>query len=259
MAKIYAILSGKGGVGKTTTAINLGTSMNSLGEDVIVIDCNLTTPNLGIHLGAPIVPVTLNHVLNGQAKLEDAIYEHESGTKIIPASLSLKESEKINYKRLPETIKRLKKLTNHVFMDSAAGLGEEAKSAIESADEIIIVTNPEMSAVTDALKAIKLSEEMGKQVTGVIISRYQGKRVEMSIANIKDMLEVPILGIIPEDDAIKESQAMKNSVIHTHPRSLAAKNYIYTSKRLLGDDTKFEPPKKGFMKRLLNSMGIQSY
>ena len=91
MAKIYAIISGKGGVGKTTSAINIGTSLNELGEDVIILDGNLTTPNIGIHLGAPIVPISLNHVLNNQAKLEDAIYEHESGTKIIPASLSLNE------------------------------------------------------------------------------------------------------------------------------------------------------------------------
>jgi len=90
MAKIYAIISGKGGVGKTTTTINLGISLNLLGEDVIIIDANLTTPNIGIHLGAPIVPTTINRVLNNQAKLEDAIYEHESGTKIMPASLSLK-------------------------------------------------------------------------------------------------------------------------------------------------------------------------
>jgi septum site-determining protein MinD len=259
MAKIYAILPGKGGVGKTTTAINLGTSLNSLGEDVIIIDGNLTTPNIGIHLGAPIVPTTLNHVLNDQAKLEDAIYEHESGTKIIPASLSLKESEKINYKKLSEITKKLKKMSNHILIDSAAGLGEEAKSSMYAADEIIIVTNPEMSAVTDALKAVKLAEEMGKPVIGVIITRYEGKKIEMSISNIKDMLEVPILGIIPEDYSIKESQVMKNSVIHTHPKSPAAKNYILTSRRMLGEDVRFEPYKKGIMSKILKNLGIRSY
>jgi len=257
MAKIYAILSGKGGVGKTTTTINLGTSLNQLGEDVIIIDGNLTTPNIGIHLGAPIVPTTLNHVLNNQAEIEDAIYEHESGTKIIPASLSLKESERINYKRLIDITKKLKKITDHVLIDSAAGLGEEAKSAMMAADEIIIVTNPEMSAVTDALKTIKLAEEMNKPVVGVIITRYQGKKVEMSIANIKDMLEVPILGIIPEDDAIKESQVMKNSVIHTHPKSNAAKHYMRTSRRILGEDLKFEPiEKETFVSRFLRNLGL---
>ena len=241
MAKIYAIVSGKGGVGKTTTAINLGTSLNHLGENVIIVDANLTTPNIGIHLGAPIVPITLNHVLNNQAEIEDAIYEHESGTKIMPASLSLKETERINYKKLIDISRRLKKISDHVIMDSAAGLGEEAKSAINAADEIIIVTNPEMTAVTDALKTIKLAEEMNKKVLGVIITRYQGKRIDMPISNIRDMLEVPILGIIPEDDAIKESHVMKNSVIYTHPKSDAARTYFNTSRRILGEDIKLEP------------------
>ena len=258
MAKIYAVISGKGGVGKTTTTINLGTSLNYLGEDVVIVDANLTTPNVGIHLGAPIVPVTLNHVLSNQVKFEEAIYEHESGTKVMPASLSLRETEKVDYKKFPELMKKVKKITSYVLIDSAAGLGEEARTAIDACDEIIIVTNPEMSAVTDALKTIKLAEEKGKPVAGVILTRYRGKNHEMSIPNIRDMLEIPILGIIPEDDAIRESQALKNAVIHTHPRSKAAKTYFNTSKRILGEDVDFVDPKNlGLVGRFFQSIGLR--
>lgn len=256
MAKVYTIVSGKGGVGKSTSAINLGISLNHLGEDVIIVDGNLTTPNIGIYLGAPIVPVTLNHVLNNQARLEDAIYEHESGTKVIPASLSLKESEKIDFKKLVEIMRKLKKLTNYVIIDSAAGLGEEARSAMLAADELIIITNPEMSAVTDALKTIKLAEEMGKTILGVIITRYKGNKVDMLISNIKEMLEVPILGIIPEDESIRESQIMKNAVIYTHPKSKASKHYVNVSRRILGENIKLESLNGGFFSKILRGLGF---
>src|SRR3990167_445433 len=126
MAKLLTIISGKGGVGKTTTAINLGAALNSFGKEVIVVDANLTTPNVGLHLGAPIVPVNLNHVLLGKAKIADAIYEHESGTKIIPSSLSVKELRRLNHRKLKDVGRSLRRMADYVIYDSAAGLGEEA-------------------------------------------------------------------------------------------------------------------------------------
>lgn len=257
MAKVYAIISGKGGAGKTTTTINLGTCFNQLGEDVIIVDANLTTPNIGIHLGAPIVPITINHVLNGQAKPEDAIYEHESGTKIMPASLSLREGENVDYRKFIDLTRKLRKITNHVLIDGAAGLGEEAQAAMSAADEIIVITNPEMAAVTDALKTIKLAEEMNRPVAGVIITRCTGSRVEMSLANIKEMLEVQIIGVIPEDISVKESQVMKNSVIYTHPKSSASKSYYNASKRILGKSNSEPMETLGFVGRLLRGMGLR--
>ncbi|MFH1503739.1 MAG: AAA family ATPase, partial [Candidatus Diapherotrites archaeon] len=91
MNKIIVIASGKGGVGKTTTAINLGAAMNHFGEDVLIIDGNLSTPNIGVHLNSPEVPVNLNHVLSEKADAREAVYEHESGLKIMLSSLSIKE------------------------------------------------------------------------------------------------------------------------------------------------------------------------
>src|SRR3989344_2697570 len=146
MTKVITITSGKGGVGKTTTAINLAAALNAFGKEVIIVDANLTTPNVGLHFGAPIVPVNLNHVLLGKAKIADAIYEHESGTKIIPSSLSVKELRNINHSKLKDIGKKLKRLADIIIYDSAAGLGEEAIAAMEAADELIIVTNPEIPA-----------------------------------------------------------------------------------------------------------------
>ena len=234
MARIYVITSGKGGVGKTTSAINLGAALNQLGEDTIVVDANLTTPNVGLHLGAPIVPVTLNHVLSGESDVADAIYEHSSGLKVLPSSLSLKELRKLNYQNLQDIAKQLKKLADHIILDSSAGLGREAESAISSGDEIIIITQAEMPAVTDALKTAKLAESLNKQVRGFILTRYKARRAEMPLTNISEMLEVPLLGIIPEDKNVQKSLMLKDAVFHTHPRSKASRAYKKLAERLLG-------------------------
>src|SRR3989338_9128638 len=196
MAKLITITSGKGGVGKTTTAINIGAALNFFGKEVIIVDANLTTPNVGLHLGAPIVPVSLNHVLLGKAEIADAIYEHESGTRIIPSSLSVRELRRINHGKLKEVSKKLRKIADYVILDSAAGLGEEAIAAMEAADEMIIVTNPEITAITDALKTYKVIESLGKEVTGVIVTRHRNLKTEMPIENVADMLELPIIGVI---------------------------------------------------------------
>lgn len=251
MARSIVIISGKGGVGKTTTAINLGAALNKLKKEVIIVDANLNTPNIGVHLGAPIVPITLNHVLKGKADIEEAIYEHSSGTKIIPSSLSIKELTKFNSKKLTEIARQLKTMSDFVIFDSAAGFGEEAIEVINASDEIIIITNPEMPAVTDALKAIKVARNMGKEVKGIIVTRYRGAKYEMPLSSIRSMLETPIIGVIPEDDKIKKALTKRDALVHTYPRSKASKKYHEIATKILGPIEKdLEVLEKGFFSRL---------
>ena len=246
MARVIVINSGKGGVGKTTTAINLGASLNKLNKEVVIIDANLNTPNIGLHLGAPIVPVTLNHVLKGKANIEDSIYEHYSGTKIIPSSLSIKELTKFNTKELPKIAKKLKDKFDYIIFDSAAGFGEEVIAVLDAAEEIIIVTNPEMPAVTDALKAVKVAKEKGKEVNGVIVTRHRNASYEMPLSSVKSMLECQIIGIVPEDKCIKEAMNRRDAVIHTHPKSKSAKSYMDIARKVNGEKIAI----KGFWKKV---------
>lgn len=233
MRRIIVITSGKGGVGKTTTAINLGAAMNYFGHDVLIVDGNLTTPNVGIHLGSPEVPINLNHVLLNKAEIFEAVYEHDSGLKIIPSSLSLKELKRIKPERLKDYKKDFGKICDLVIVDSAAGLGNEAMSAMNLADELIIVTNPEMPAITDALKTVKIAQEMKKPITGVIITKVRKDEIEMHPDVVKEMLEVPVLGMVPYDLAVSESLNMRDAVVHTHPKSAPARAYKEIASRIL--------------------------
>jgi len=250
MKKMIVITSGKGGVGKTTTAINLGAAMNYFGKDVLIIDANLTTPNVGIHLNSPEVPINLNHVLLKKAKPSEAMYEHESGIKIMPSSLSIRELKKIDPEKLKNFKKDFKKMADYVIVDSAAGLGEEANSAIKMADEIIIVTNPEMPAITDALKTIKLAEQMKKPIKGIIMTRIRKDKIELQPETVKEMLETPVLGMIPEDLVVREALNLKDAVVHTHPQSKPARAYKEIAAELVNVNYNSNKDRPNFWKRI---------
>lgn len=257
MSNIIVITSGKGGVGKTTTAINLAAAMNYFGKDVLVIDGNLSTPNVGIHLNSPEVPINLNHVLRGKAEPFEAVYEHESGIKIMPSSLSIKELKRTKPEKLKNFKNDFKKISGNVIVDCAAGLGHEASSAIEMADELIIVTNPEMPAITDALKAVKLAEQLKKHVIGVIVTRVQKDGIELSPEIVKEMLEIPVLGMIPEDISVKKSINEKNAVVHSYPKSNAARAYKEIAAKILDVPYDSEQDREKAMTRFFKWLGFK--
>ena len=258
MKKLIVITSGKGGVGKTTTAINLGAAFNYFGRDVLVIEGNLSTPNVGIHLGSPEVPVNLNHVISRKAEVFEAVYEHASGLKIMPSSISIKELDKIKPEEVKNFKKEFKKISDYVIVDSAAGLGHEAMSVIDMADELIIVTNPEMPAITDALKTIKVAEKLKKPVLGVIITRVRKNNIELQPDSVREMLEAPILGMVPEDISVQKSLNMKDAVVYTHPKSKSARSYKEIAAKILGEKYDSEKDRERLFERILKKLGVYS-
>jgi septum site-determining protein MinD len=258
MKKIIVITSGKGGVGKTTTAINLGAAMNHFGREVLVIDGNLSTPNIGIHLGSSEVPVNLNHVLSDKADVFEAVYEHDSGMKIIPSSLSVKELKKVKPERLKTFKKDFLKIADFIIVDSAAGLSQEAIASFDLADELIIVTNPEMPALTDALKAIKVAESMKKSVIGVIITKVRKDDIELQPETVKEMLEIPILGMVPYDLDIPRSLNLRDAVVHTHPKSKPARAYKEIAAKILNVEYDSDKDKENIIKYVLKKIGLMA-
>ncbi|MBI4448263.1 AAA family ATPase [Candidatus Woesearchaeota archaeon] len=256
MTRFIGILAGKGGTGKTTTSINLGAAISYFGREAIVVDGNLTTPNVGLHLGVPVVPINLHHVLQGKNKIIDAVYMHPSGTKIVPASISIKDLKYSYTDKLKKSLFGLNGLTEIVLIDGAAGLGREATAAMEAADELIIVTNPEMPAITDALKTIKLANELGKEVIGVVVTKTKKDPTDVSIKNIETILEVPVIAVVPEDRSVREALVKRDAVIYTHPRSPSAVAYKRLAASLLGVKYKGTAEKEGLFMHILKALGL---
>ncbi len=254
MKKIIVITSGKGGVGKTTTAINLGAAFNHFGKNTLIVDGNLSTPNVGIHLGSPEVPVNLNHVLLKKADMYEAVYEHDSGLKVIPSSISIKDLKITKPEKLKDFKKDFKELADYIIVDSAAGLGNEVISVMELADELIVVTNPEMPAITDALKAVKMAEQMKKSILGVVITKVRKDDIEMQPDAVKDMLEIPILGMIPYDLTVSKSLNLRDAVVHTHPKSNPARAYKEIAAKILNIDYDSDTDKEKIIEIILRKL-----
>ncbi len=248
MTRFIVFASGKGGVGKTTMAVNVAAALHKFGKEVVIVDGNLTTPNVSILLGMSKAPRTLHDVLSGKVPLEKAMYIHASGLKVIPAGLSLADLYKRKQLDLGKVLNKLLKRFEYVIIDCAAGLGKEAREAIRAADEMVAVTNPEIHAVTDTLKIIELAKKLGVKPIGVILNRVTGKRYEMKKEVVEAFLETPIIGVVPEDKAVKKSVALKVPFVYAFPYSKASRAVKKIAAKIAGEDY------KGFTawERLLN-------
>ena len=148
-----------------------------------------------------------------------------------------------------------------VIIDGAAGLGKEALNAITATEDILIVTNPELPAITDALKTIKLAEQFNKNILGIVLTKTGQSQKEVALRSIESMLEKPIVSVIPYDPIVKEAMALKDAVVFTHSRSKPAIAYKKLAAALIGqdyyedyNDTKNE----SLLSRLLKKFGFKN-
>ena len=202
MTKFIAVVSGKGGVGKTTATINVGQAINNLGKTSILVDANLYTPHLGINLGLIKPKGTLNQFLKKERSITEVTYHHESGLKIIPASPSYHESK--SYKKLVEVFEHLDETADFVLIDSPAGLGDEVNLILKHSDEALIVVNPTISSLMDGLKTIKAAKDNDTQIAGIILNMVHGKN-EIKRREAESILGYPIIAEIKFDQKIRKS------------------------------------------------------
>jgi len=259
MTKFIVIASGKGGVGKTTTAINLGVALNNLGKDVIVLDGNLTTPNVGLYLGVHKVKTSIHDVIKDNKSVLEAIYRHTSGVKVIPGDISVDALSSLDSKKLKKAIQKLQGASEIVIIDSPGGLNKENLALLSMAEEALVVTTPDVVSVTDALKTIKLAEEKNVTVLGVLVNRIKGDKMELSEENIETMLNRPVLSSIPESDAVRRSHMEKHPVVFTDPNSDVSSQFKKLAANLVGSqyEDNLQKDKTGWFTNLLQKMRLR--
>ncbi len=236
MTRIIGVVSGKGGVGKTTVVTNLGVDLvTNFKKDVVIIDCNITTSHLSMVMGMHFLPITLNQVLRGNVPIENAVYTHQTGLKIIPASLAVKDVEGIEAAELKKAVKHLLGKVDIILLDSAPCLGKEARMTLDVSEELLFVTTPYVPSVMDTIRTKEMIEA-SKTKLGIVLNMIENVRHELTVKEIENLTEMPVLAQIPYDRNILKSLAAKQPVVTYNPQCKASKQFLKLGKEITGED-----------------------
>lgn len=244
MGMCIGIFSLKGGVGKTTAVVSLGSAIASFGKKVLLIDGNISSPNLGLHLEIVDPEFSLQDVLEQKANLSQAVCKLKN-FDVLPASIF--KEQKANPFFLKQKIHNIKRDYDYILIDSSPSLGDETLGAMVASDEILIVTTPDHPTLSTTLKAIKRAKQRETPISGIILNKVHKKKFEIPSEHIEITLETPIMAVVPHDVRFLKSLSKFKPLPEVHPRSEASEEYKKLAATLIGE--KYKPV------RLRNMMG----
>ncbi|MBS3087359.1 AAA family ATPase [Candidatus Pacearchaeota archaeon] len=200
--EVLAVSSIKGGVGKTTTVANLGSVLARRGKRVLVIDGNLSVPNLGIHFGYIDVGKTVHDVLARKSEVGEAVYEHSERLHVMPGLVSGGFVSRWSFVRI---IEELRDDYDYILIDTSPSFAELSK-AIEVSDAIVFVATPDYPTISSTLQLIE--KVRGKIVIkGIILNMVKGKNFELSAREIADVGRLSVLGSVPYNVRVQKAVA----------------------------------------------------
>lgn len=267
MAKIIVMTSGKGGVGKTTSSAAFAVGLAARGHRTAVIDFDVGLRNLDIVMGCERrVVYDLVNVLNGEAKLRQALIRDKRLENLsILAASQTRDKEALSLEGVGKVLDELREDHDYIVCDSPAGIEKGALAALYYADEAIVVTNPEVSSVRDSDRILGiLSSKSRRAETGeepvreqLLLTRYDPARVQrgemLSVDDVLEILAIPLLGVIPESQAVLRASNLGQPVILDRESS-PAQAYEDAVGRFLGETIEHrfvKAERRGFLARLV--------
>lgn len=267
MAKIIVVTSGKGGVGKTTSSAAIGTGLALKGHKTVIIDFDVGLRNLDLIMGCERrVVYDFVNVINKEATLTQTLIK-DKRTKdlfILPASQT-RDKDALTAEGVEAVLEELSKEFDYIVCDSPAGIEKGAQMALYFADVAIVTTNPEVSSVRDSDRILGILQSKSRRAEQglppieehLLLTRYNPERVSegemLSVEDVEEILAIPLLGVIPESDAVLKASNQGTPVI-LDDQAEAGQAYSDAVDRLLGEQRPLrftDVQKKGFFKRLL--------
>lgn len=263
MAKVIVITSGKGGVGKTTSTANIGTALSLENKSTVIIDADIGLRNLDVVMGLENrIVYDLVDIVEGRCRVKQAMIKDKrfGNLYLIPAAQT-RDKDAVTPEQMKKLCDDLREDFDYILLDCPAGIENGFKNAIAGADEAIVVTTPEVSAVRDADRIIGLLEASEIGNPKLIVNRIRMDMVQkgdmMNIEDIIDILSIDLLGVVPDDENIVIS-TNKGEPAVIHNRSLAGQAYKNIAKRIEGIEVPFLDlnMNESFLSKLKKLIGI---
>ena len=250
--RIIGLISGKGGVGKTSLSVNLGIGLNQLGKEVTIVDADFSASNLGVHLGRYDHPVKIQDVLHDEADASSAIFRHPSGIKVISSSNEIDQVEP-DVSSLRDILETAAKDSDYVLVDCPPGLDTTVEHIMEACDELMIITMPTQTAGINAAQIIEKAKQKRQPILGTIINKVSDNpEKELVEREVEMMTESDTLAKIPYDEKMKESLFHNSPLLLYEPLSEASLEIKELAAKMEGQ--KFERPRFAGIKMKLKEI-----
>lgn len=256
MSEVIVVTSGKGGVGKTTTAANIGIGLAQLGKKVVMVDTDIGLRNLDVVLGLENrIVYNLVDVIEGNCRLKQALIKDKRYPELfLLPSAQTRDKTSVSPEQMVKLCEQLREEFDFILLDCPAGIEQGFQNAIAGAEKAIVVTTPEVSAIRDADRIIGLLEAHELRDIGLVINRLRPDMVRrgemMSMEDVVDILAVDLLGVIPDDEQVVVATNQGDAVAGSN--SASGQAFVNISHRLLGEEVPFLDftEKKGLFGRL---------
>lgn len=247
--EVIVVTSGKGGVGKTTTTANVGTGLARTGKKVCLIDTDTGLRNLDVVMGLENrIIYNLVDVVEGNCRVKQALIrdKHHPGLYLLPAAQT-RDKSSVTGGQMIKVIDHLRDQFDYILLDCPAGIEQGFQTAVAGADRALVVTTPEVSAIRDADRIIGLLEAKGVCRIDLIVNKIRVEMIKhgdmMSANDVVDILSVPLLGVVPDDEGVVIATNQGEPVVGEP--LLAGQAYKNIVSRLLGEETPFLNFEKG--------------
>lgn len=239
MSEVIVVTSGKGGVGKTTSAANIGAGLARMNKKVVLVDTDIGLRNLDVVMGLENrIIYNLVDVAEGSCRIRQALIKDRQypGLFLLPAAQT-RDKSAVSPEQMIKLVDGLKESFDYIILDCPAGIEQGFRNAIAAADRAVVVTTPEVSSIRDADRIIGLLESSGIKKIDLIINRIRMEMVKrgemMSVEDVLDILAVNLIGAIPDEDSVVIASNHGEPVVGTE--SLAGQAYLNIARRIDGE------------------------